>query len=158
MKNIRFLQSRQAFTLVEIMVVVLIVGILSAVAIAVVSRVKTRTVDSLIRSNLRQLYQAQEFFYSEGSRTDRISSFHTLGNEGYLTKSMVVHLKDGHTMEANAGWHYFMLLRAGQPVAAYKGPAVMGHGIPTGEIIYYPGPPESVRAFWIPVVPQPPRP
>lgn len=151
MKPIRFLRSRQAFTLVEIMVVVLIVGILSAVAIAVVSRVKTRTVDSLIRSNLRQLYQAQEFFYSEGSRTGRITSYNTLGTEGYLTKGMVAHLKGGHTMEANAGWHYFMLLRAGQPVAAYKGPLVRGYGIPTGEIIYYPSPPESVRTFWIPI-------
>lgn len=140
-----------AFTLVEIMIVVLVVGILSTLALAAISRIKARAVESMIRNNLRQLYQAQEFFFATEGEAGRFTSYTTLGSRGYISQGVLKHLQGPHTMEANAGWHYILILRPGQPVAAYKGAPVFGSAAPTGDAIFYPAPPTG-SDYWTPQV------
>lgn len=142
-------RQRKGFTLVEIMVVVLVVGILSALAIAVIGTIKQRTLDSLIRNNLRQLHQAQEFYFAESTPRGGFTTIANLEREGYLSKTVVKHL-NAHSMEANAGWRYFMVLRPGHPVAAFKGDGHSIGRVPTGEIVYYPDPPANPAAYWNP--------
>jgi prepilin-type N-terminal cleavage/methylation domain-containing protein len=129
------------FTLVEIMIVVLVVAILSWLAMVVIGRIQNRAARSLIQNNLRQLFQAKEYYYLE-TGDSQTSSIPGLAAKGYLRGSVKDQLMNAHSFEANKGWHYYPVLQPGQPVSAYQGTKPAG-GPPTGEIIYYPGPPSS---------------
>ncbi|MCX6401006.1 MAG: type II secretion system protein, partial [Propionibacteriales bacterium] len=60
------------FTLIEIMIVVSIVTILSTLAMIVIGRVQDRAARSLIENNLRQLYQAKEYYFTETGDADSV--------------------------------------------------------------------------------------
>ncbi len=63
-------KSKKGFTLVEIMIVVVIVGILAALAIPAFQRVSESSREKAIRNNLRQLYGAAlQYFLEDGSAT-----------------------------------------------------------------------------------------
>lgn len=57
--------ARRAFTLVEIMVVVVIIGLLASIAIAAISRVREKTENSTIASDLRTFGAAFEQYSLE---------------------------------------------------------------------------------------------
>lgn len=130
---------RRGFTLVEIMIVTLIVAILTGLAAFVIGRIKDRAARSLIQNNLRQYYQAKEFFYAE-SGSGQPTSITVLMREGYLTKSAGMRMMNigSGSLEGRAGWHYYWLTMPNQPVFAYRGR--LGHqGEPLDEAIFYPG-------------------
>ncbi|MCC5838943.1 MAG: prepilin-type N-terminal cleavage/methylation domain-containing protein [Opitutales bacterium] len=58
-------RNRRAFTLVEIMVVIVIIGLLAAIAIPVISAFGNRAKERLILQNLRLLSDAAQVYFME---------------------------------------------------------------------------------------------
>jgi len=60
------------FTLVEIMTVVLIIGILSAIAVPALLHIKSKSEETLVLNTLRQLYDAKERYFMEDGAGKKI--------------------------------------------------------------------------------------
>ena len=137
--------GRRAFTLVEIMIVVLVVGILSTLTVATIGRIKEKTIKAALQNNLRQIYQAKEFYFAEKGASGATIWVNTLVKEGYLKQSFYdrVFSNSHQGMEFQAGWHYSFTIAADGGAQAYRGstsnkPSL---GAPASEdIIYYPAP------------------
>ena len=61
----RSLRSRQGFTLIELLIVVVIIGILAAIAIPKFANTKEKAVVASMKSDLRNLASAQEAYWVE---------------------------------------------------------------------------------------------
>ena len=82
MKNIR---SNKGFTLVEIMIVVVIIGLLAAMAIPAFQKVRTASQDKAITNNLRQLSAAADQYFLEfGVSTVTFSDLVGTGTQHYV--------------------------------------------------------------------------
>ena len=57
--------NRKGFTLIELLIVVVIIGILAAIAIPKFSNTKEKAVKASMTSDLRNLASAQESYYSD---------------------------------------------------------------------------------------------
>jgi type IV pilus assembly protein PilA len=65
MRNTPSAPSRQGFTLVEIMIVVVIIGLLAAMAIPAFQKVRTNSQDKAVLNNARQLSAGADQYYLE---------------------------------------------------------------------------------------------
>ena len=92
MKNIR--KSNQGFTLVEIMIVVVIIGLLAAMAIPAFQKVRQASQDKAVLNNARQLAAAADQYFLENGvtsvtqgslvgTTNYIKALNLVANEGY---------------------------------------------------------------------------
>ncbi len=70
MKNL----NNKGFTLVEIMIVVVIIGLLAAMAIPAFQKVRSNSQDKAVTNNLRQLSSAADQYYLETGNTTVNSS------------------------------------------------------------------------------------
>ena len=61
----KMIPSRQGFTLVEIMIVVVIIGLLAAMAIPAFQKVRQSSQDKAVLNNARQLSAAADQYYME---------------------------------------------------------------------------------------------
>jgi prepilin-type N-terminal cleavage/methylation domain-containing protein len=60
--------NRKGFTLIELLIVVVIIGILAAIAIPKFANTKEKAVKASLLSDLRNLAAAQEGFYADSSK------------------------------------------------------------------------------------------
>lgn len=90
------LRSTKGFTLVEIMIVVVIIGLLAAMAIPAFQKVRATSQDKTVLNNMRQLgAAADQYFLEYGVSTADITSLvgssayvkalNTVANESYPT-------------------------------------------------------------------------
>lgn len=81
MKNITL--RRSGFTLVEIMIVVVIIGLLAALAIPAFQKVRTASQDKAVMNNARQMAAAaDQYFLENGSST--ANSVDLIGASNYV--------------------------------------------------------------------------
>jgi len=130
------LNQRGGFTVIEIAIVVSIVGIVSLIAVIVLQRIGEVAARTVIANNLRQLYQAKEYYFSETRSTD-LTNVSILAEKGYIKDSLNEQFQTMLSFEGGSGWHYGLDLLPGQPVYAYQG-TQPANSAPTGEVIYYP--------------------
>ena len=60
--------NRKGFTLIELLIVVVIIGILAAIAIPKFANTKSKAYVTAMKSDLRNLVSAQESFFSDSAR------------------------------------------------------------------------------------------
>lgn len=63
------IHSKKGFTLVEIMIVVVIIGLLAAMAIPAFQKVRTASQDKAVLNNMRQIAAAADQYYLENGVT-----------------------------------------------------------------------------------------
>jgi type IV pilus assembly protein PilA len=73
-------RKTQGFTLVEIMIVVVIIGLLAAMAIPAFQKVRASSQDKAVTNNLRQLASAADQYFLETGETD-VQSADLVGTE-----------------------------------------------------------------------------
>ena len=87
-------QSTKGFTLVEIMIVVVIIGLLAAMAIPAFQKVRTNSQDKAVLNNARQLSAGADQYYLENGvstviltdllgPTSYVKALNTVANETY---------------------------------------------------------------------------
>ena len=93
------MRNRQGFTLIELLIVVVIIGILAAIAIPKFSSAREKAYYSAIKSDLKNLSVQQEVYYSGGNYkyTDNTDSL------GYVP-SKGVKLGTIEVTEGGGGW------------------------------------------------------
>jgi len=126
------------FTLVEIMIVVLIIGILSAIAVPALLHVKSKSEETLVLNTLRQLYDAKERYFLEDGVGKKFVYVSTLVKAGYASHSL-----DVATQHNTGAWRTSGLrtdfLRPDVPVEVSE-VFVNGRTVSFGRTLTYPPP------------------
>ncbi len=76
-------RSTKGFTLVEIMIVVVIIGLLAAMAIPAFQKVRQSSQDKAVTNNVRQLSAASEQYFLENGVTTVVST-NLIGATAYV--------------------------------------------------------------------------
>ena len=63
----KFFRARKGFTLIELLIVVVIIGILAAIAIPKFANTKSKAYVTAMKSDLRNLVTAEEAFFSDST-------------------------------------------------------------------------------------------
>ena len=76
-------RNRRGFTLIELLIVVVIIGIIAAIAIPKFASTKGKANYAAMKSDLHNLTTAQEsFFYDSSSYTSNLDRLHFRGSKG----------------------------------------------------------------------------
>lgn len=80
------LKDIKAFTLVEIMIVVVIIGLLAAMAIPAMTVVRARSQDKTVTNNLRQIAAAaNQYMMESGASTVSLTDIVGTGTDKYIS-------------------------------------------------------------------------
>lgn len=83
------LRSTPAFTLVEIMVIVVLIGLLAAIALPAFRKISVASQDKAVLNNARQLYYAADSYYLETGAAYAASTS-LIGASSYVKSLSVV--------------------------------------------------------------------
>ena len=84
------LKMRKGFTLIELLIVVVIIGILAAIAIPKFANTKSKAYVTAMKSDLRNLVTAEEAFFSDSSYyTQTVASLKYQNSTGVLAPTIV---------------------------------------------------------------------
>jgi len=92
-------QNRKGFTLIELLIVVVIIGILAAIAIPKFANTKEKAYVASMKSDLRNLITAQEAYFSDNNSTYAASTG-SLGTNYKASSGITVTLGS----VTNTGW------------------------------------------------------
>ncbi|MES2696119.1 MAG: prepilin-type N-terminal cleavage/methylation domain-containing protein [Verrucomicrobiota bacterium] len=81
--------SKKGFTLVEIMIVVVIIGLLAAMAIPAFQKVRTSSQDKAVINNARQLSAASDQYFLENGVTT-VAYTQLVGSDKYVKNIQLV--------------------------------------------------------------------
>src|ERR1043165_1121901 len=84
------LRSRKGFTLIELLIVVVIIGILAAIAIPKFANTKSKAYITAMKSDLRNLVTAEEAFFADSSKyTATVSQLKFQNSQGVNSPAIV---------------------------------------------------------------------
>ena len=84
--------SRKGFTLIELLIVVVIIGILAAIAIPKFANTKSKAYVTAMKSDLRNLVSAEESLFSDSARyTANVTSLGFKASTGVTTPAIVTY-------------------------------------------------------------------
>ena len=85
------LRNRKGFTLIELLIVVVIIGILAAIAIPKFANTKSKAYVTAMKSDLRNLVTAEEAFFSDSSKyTQTVTDLKFQSSTGVATPVIAV--------------------------------------------------------------------
>jgi type IV pilus assembly protein PilA len=99
----RISKPHQGFTLVEIMIVVVIIGLLAAMAIPAFQKVRASSQDKAITNNLRQLSSAADQYFLEKGVTQVNTSVLVGTDSTQYVKSVVTVAGESYVSPINQG-------------------------------------------------------
>ncbi|MBI4420884.1 MAG: prepilin-type N-terminal cleavage/methylation domain-containing protein [Gemmatimonadetes bacterium] len=126
--------ARRGFTLIELMLAVVIVGLLATVALPQLSNARERTYTSVLKSDLRNFVAAEEsYFYDFSVYTSDPASVVPRGFEGSDDVSLVVHEATASGWSATASHtrttvQCFIFLGSAAPVGSASAEGVISCG------------------------------
>src|SRR3954470_20293005 len=85
-------QNRRGFTLIELLIVVVIIGILAAIAIPKFANTKTKAYKAAMKSDLRNLVTAEEAYFADSSKYTSLIASGAGGNGVQFKNSTGVNL------------------------------------------------------------------
>ena len=80
------IKARKGFTLIELLIVVVIIGILAAIAIPKFANTKTKAYTAAMKSDLRNLVTAEEAYFADSSKYTSLTTT-VVGGNGAMFKS-----------------------------------------------------------------------
>ena len=83
--------NRKGFTLIELLIVIVIIGILAAIAIPKFANTKSKAYITAMKSDLRNLVSAQESFFSDSARySTNLTSLNFKASTGVTAPNITV--------------------------------------------------------------------
>jgi type IV pilus assembly protein PilA len=120
--------AKKGFTLIELLIVVVIIGILAAVAIPKFSNTKQRASRASGIADMRNLATSEEGFYADSNRYAAIADTGSAAGKMNFTPS---NGNTALTLVATAtGWSARINIPAGQSCGIYHGSAAAPAGMP----------------------------
>jgi type IV pilus assembly protein PilA len=103
-RAVKSLRNKQGFTLIELLIVVVIIGILAAIAIPRFASTKGKAFDAAAKTDLRNAMTAQEAYYSDNQTYASSASALTTGGyyDGSTNVTLAVASGSGSTYEMTA--------------------------------------------------------
>ena len=84
--------TRKGFTLIELLIVVVIIGILAAIAIPKFANTKSKAYVTAMKSDLRNLVSAEESFFSDSAKyTTNLTSLNFKASTGVTAPAIVTY-------------------------------------------------------------------
>ncbi|HUG41479.1 MAG TPA: prepilin-type N-terminal cleavage/methylation domain-containing protein [Longimicrobiales bacterium] len=102
------LRNREGFTLIELLIVVVIIGILAAIALPKFGQTRERAYFSAMRSDLRNLQTAQEMYYTDVYLYKQAGTIVSTSADADLefqaSSGVTITLNTGGGLTAGQGW------------------------------------------------------